>query len=72
MAFPVLPEDHPGVPTACSLCGGPFTARPPIQRWVRRWVATDFVPLLAHLCSEACVEALPEPSSVDGSVQTPD
>lgn len=72
MPCPELPRDHPGIPAACSLCGGAFTAGPPIQRWIRRWVATDFVPLLAHLCSQGCFDALPEPSSTDGSVETPD
>lgn len=72
MPIPSLSQDHPGVPAACSLCGSAFGGRAPIQRWVRKVVATDFVPLLAHLCSEACVQALPEPASADGSVQTPE
>jgi len=59
--FPKLPQNHPGVPSRCSVCSGSLGAAPPLQYWVSLRVATDVVPLLVHACSAQCLSNLPQP-----------
>ena len=68
--FPRLPQMLDVViPARCSVCGGPFDAGGPSQRWVSLPVGTDVLPLLVHACSGECVERIPAPS--EGYVRTP-
>lgn len=68
--FPRLPHGVADVvPSICSVCRCPFAAGRPKQRWVSLRVGTDVLPLLAHACSNACIDRLPTPAK--GYVQRP-
>jgi hypothetical protein len=74
LPFPRLPAKLPlgSTPGSCSVCNGPFDTGGPIQRWISRWIGTDVVPLLAHACSNRCVELLPDaPGETPASVPPP-
>lgn len=60
--FPNLNEQkvrYHGNDTKCSVCGNSEPTNGFNQVWISLWVATDVLPLLANLCSEACYHALP-------------
>jgi hypothetical protein len=62
--FPRLPQILPELtPSACSVCGQPFSEGKIIQAWISLKVATDVLPLLVHACSDKCIESLPAPAS---------
>lgn len=68
--FPRLPQVSAALtPALCSICGGPFRQKDPIQVWISLWVATDVLPLLVHACSNTCIKTLP--SAPDGYLQGP-
>jgi len=48
-------------PLACGVCRKTFDVDRTYVRWLSLRVATDVLPLLAYVCSVACVEALPKP-----------
>ncbi|MFI5470444.1 leucine-rich repeat domain-containing protein [Streptomyces cacaoi] len=63
LPFPALqPPFEPDAVRECSVCAGPLPPSGPEQVWISRWVATDVLPLLVNACSQACVDALPEPA----------
>lgn len=49
-------------PTTCSICSRPLEPETILRRWITLRVATDWLPLLVHACSSACVERLPAPA----------
>ena len=54
----------------CSVCNQPFAAAHLCQVWISLHVSGhDVMPLLVNACSQACIDALPQPP--DGYVQTP-
>jgi len=73
--FPALAKDHNRealalvTPDACSVCSGLLDRAAVLRRWITLRVATDWLPLLVHACSRACLERLPKPP--DGYVPLP-
>lgn len=64
MPFPDLsrnPVKYEGDMLRCSVCKKEIQAVETNQYWITLRVATDWLPLLANLCSEACRMALPPP-----------
>ncbi len=59
--FPHLPNDLPAevIPEICSVCRTPAAELQPW--WISLMVATDVLPLLAHLCSDHCLADLGTP-----------
>jgi len=55
--------------SACSVCGVALNGPIFMDRWLTLFVGTDWVPLLATLCSHACIGRLPKPP--DGYVPRP-
>jgi hypothetical protein len=53
----------------CSVCDQPFDARTPQPFWTTQRVGTDYVPLLIHSCSNACID--PVPSAPSGFFERP-
>jgi hypothetical protein len=47
------------LPATCSVCDQPFGERGPEPFWTTQRVGTDYVPLLIHGCSNACIDAVP-------------
>jgi hypothetical protein len=47
------------LPATCSVCDQPFGERSPQPFWTTQWVGTDYVPLLIHSCSSACIDSVP-------------
>lgn len=53
----------PGCRLSCAICRSTEVDRDWDQRWISLPVGTDVVPLLANICSEKCLRALPSPPS---------
>jgi hypothetical protein len=51
------------LPTTCSVCDQPFGERTPQPFWTTQRVGTDYVPLLIHGCSSACIDSVPSAPS---------
>ena len=51
------------LPTTCSVCDRRFGDRTPQLFWTTQRVGTDFVPLLIHSCSSACINSVPSAPS---------
>jgi len=51
------------LPATCSVCDQPFGERTPQPFWTTQRVGTDYVPLLIHSCSSACINAVPSAPS---------
>ena len=49
-------------PTNCSVCRKQLAPDSTLQAWVSVRVGTDVLPLLANLCSDACIRRLPPPA----------
>jgi hypothetical protein len=72
-AFPHLglAENSPALgqmlPACCSVCDRPLE-HAPVRRWITLGVGADWMPLLVHACSAACIKALPDtpPDYVQG------
>ncbi len=63
--FPQLPQfSIEFLPQECSVCRRAFGEIKPVQTWISLLVGTDVLPLLAHVCSEGCLNQLP--SSPEG------
>ncbi|WP_406007674.1 leucine-rich repeat domain-containing protein [Streptomyces sp. NBC_00637] len=65
LPFPALGSAafRPDALGGCSVCAGPLPPSGPEQVWISSVVATDVLPLLVNACSQACVDALPEPAA---------
>ncbi|OQR63718.1 hypothetical protein B6E66_12290 [Streptomyces maremycinicus] len=65
LPFPSLDSSVPlpDAVHACSVCAGPLPPSGAEQVWISSAVATDVLPLLVNACSQACVDALPEPAA---------
>jgi hypothetical protein len=64
MGFPRLdhnPVRYIGEKVRCSVCDREMTYEQTNQVWITLRIATDTVPLLANLCSQACQDSLPKP-----------
>lgn len=64
MGFPQLDHNlvrYMGEKVRCSVCEKEMTYEQTNQVWITLKIATDTVPLLANLCSQACQESLPKP-----------
>ncbi|MEU8076309.1 leucine-rich repeat domain-containing protein [Catellatospora citrea] len=75
LTFPKLAE--PGAPPmaadpgvwgadeilTCSVCDRALSGGEVRQVWISRRAGSDVLPLLVNACSQACVEALPEPAA---------
>ena len=60
LPFPRLSDPIEGLlPATCSVCDQPFGERTAQPFWTTQRIGTDYVPLLAHTCSSACVDAIP-------------
>ncbi len=63
--FPFLGRDsgdhipNDSRPAVCSVCSQPFGDKGPRRRWLTLAVGSDWMPLLVHACSEACIDRLP-------------
>jgi hypothetical protein len=51
------------LPATCSVCDQPFDERTPQPFWTTQRVGTDYVPLLIHSCSNACIDSVPSAPS---------
>jgi hypothetical protein len=51
------------LPATCSVCDQPFGERTPQPFWTTQRVGTDYVPLLIHSCSSACIDSVPSTPS---------
>ncbi|KQW79617.1 hypothetical protein [Brevundimonas sp. Root1279] len=61
LPFPRLREVSASLaPATCSVCNQPFGERAPRPYWTTQRVGTDFVPLLAHTCSDDCTASIPD------------
>lgn len=73
--FPALEQDRNrealalATPAACSICSGPLDRATVLRRWITLQVGSDWLPLLTHACSQACLERLPKPA--DGYIPVP-
>lgn len=64
MPFPDLtknPVRYEGETLRCSVCREEMDYTQTNQLWITLRVGTDWLPLLANLCSAACTQALPKP-----------
>jgi hypothetical protein len=50
------------LPATCSVCDQPF-GEDPQPFWTTQRVGTDYVPLLIHSCSSACIDSIPSAPS---------
>ena len=63
MPFPSLvdaPVQYPGGEVRCSICKKAMSQSETKQLWVTLWVGTDYLPLLANICSQECEDRLDE------------
>ena len=63
MGFPRLnhaPVKYFGEKVNCSICKKEMTYDETKQMWITLWIGTDYLPLLANLCSKECEEKLNE------------
>jgi hypothetical protein len=64
LQFPHLSRPIEGLlPATCSVCDQPFGERAPQLLWTTQRVGTDYVPLLIHSCSRACINLVPSAPS---------
>jgi hypothetical protein len=64
LPFPRLSRPIEGLlPATCSVCDQPFGERTPQPFWTTQRVGTDYVPLLIHSCSSACINSVPSAPS---------
>src|SRR6266478_9553139 len=64
LPFPRLSCQIEGLlPATCSVCDQPFGERTPQPFWTTQRVGTDYVPLLIHSCSSACIDSIPSAPS---------
>lgn len=61
--FPRLPTQLPAhaSPARCSVCQASSEGEGLQQWWISLQVATDVLPLLAHVCSDACLQRIGTP-----------
>ena len=64
LPFPRLSRPIEGLlPATCSVCDQSFGERTPQPFWTTQRVGTDYVPLLIHCCSSACIDSVPSAPS---------
>ena len=56
------PVNYHNQQTTCSVCGNTTPQSGGFKQfWISLWVGTDVLPLLANICSDQCLQALPKP-----------